>query len=244
MTLPLLGAGPPSAASAAPATFSPADIPGLLSAVVVSVSRAAGLLFQDAAKTTPATAQNDPVRVATCPYTATDWVAPSDAARPLLQTDGTHWWALHDGSNDGLLGPVAATLSGASSLCLRASESSASSSRVVQSGTFNCVMSIRRNALNCLYCQGTIRNAPLTSDANPHTLVLQKAAGGFWAPYYDGTLAAVDDNVATEWGRAASGAGGSQAESFPGKLYGLLVYARSLSDSERSSVGSFLGGLS
>ncbi len=90
--------------------WSPADLPGLAPTLQVARSRAAGLLWQDAAKTVPAAAPGDPVRVATCPDTGVDWAAPSDAARPVLSAETGGRWSLHpDGSDDVMVRAGAAT---------------------------------------------------------------------------------------------------------------------------------------
>lgn len=105
MSLTLTGAGPPGG-------WSPLALPSLQASLVPAVSRSRGLLFQDAGKTTPATADGDPVRVATCPFTAQDYTAPSDAQRPVLHTDGSnHWWLTFDGVDDqfGFTGAIPGT---------------------------------------------------------------------------------------------------------------------------------------
>lgn len=68
--------------------------------VHVALSYANNLIWQDTGKATRALAHNDPVRVIQCPFTKVDFTAPSDSARPLLQTDGKRWWLLFDGVDD------------------------------------------------------------------------------------------------------------------------------------------------
>jgi hypothetical protein len=83
------------------ARWTPAALGAALKATVLpAMSRSAGLLWQDAAKTVPAVADGDPVRVAVCPFTAVEFTAPSDATRPTLQNSGSSWWLEFDGVDD------------------------------------------------------------------------------------------------------------------------------------------------
>lgn len=89
--------------------WNPGDLTGLAATIVVSEQRAGGKLWQNTAKTTPATADGDPVRVAVCPYTAVEWTAVSDAARPLLWDEGGGKWSLSfDGVDDYLVATIPA----------------------------------------------------------------------------------------------------------------------------------------
>ncbi|QEG32272.1 hypothetical protein GobsT_71250 [Gemmata obscuriglobus] len=75
--------------------------------VLAAWMRTNGLLYQDAAKTTRASSHLDPVRVAVWPYGpsgAVEFVAPSDAARPLLYSEGGNLYSLSfDGVDDCLI---------------------------------------------------------------------------------------------------------------------------------------------
>ena len=85
------------------AEWNPGDLAGLAATIVVAEQRSAGLLWQNTAKTIAATADGDPVRVAVCPYTAVEFTAPSDAARPLLYDEtGGKWSLSFDGVDDQL----------------------------------------------------------------------------------------------------------------------------------------------
>jgi hypothetical protein len=75
----------------------------LVFAGYVANYRAAGKLWQDAAKTIPAVADGDPVRVMVDPNTGQEAVAPSDPARPLLWQDVNNWSLSFDGIDDQLL---------------------------------------------------------------------------------------------------------------------------------------------
>jgi hypothetical protein len=76
-----------------------ATLPGLAVTLLPALSRSRGLLYQDAGKTTLATADGDPVRVATCPFTGADVVSPSDAARATLKQVGGRWCLRFNGSS-------------------------------------------------------------------------------------------------------------------------------------------------
>ena len=96
-----LATGLGGSGGAAPTPWSPGDLPGLQPSLQVALSLSQGGLWQDAGKTVPATEDGDPVRVATCPWTGEDYVAPSDSARPLLWDDGGGKWSLAlDGADD------------------------------------------------------------------------------------------------------------------------------------------------
>lgn len=74
---------------------------GVQASLFIAYQRYAGLLWQDAGKTVPAVANNDPVRVATCPFTAVDFTATSAGTRPLLTDTGSGTWGLtFDGVDD------------------------------------------------------------------------------------------------------------------------------------------------
>lgn len=83
--------------------WNPSRLTGLAATLLPALSRSSGLLWQNTAKTTPSTADGDPVRVAVCPFTAVEFTAPSDAARPLLWDEGSGKWSLSfDGVDDQL----------------------------------------------------------------------------------------------------------------------------------------------
>lgn len=101
-----IGLGLTVSRRAAPAAWSPADLPGLAPSIQVALSRSTGLLWQNLAETVPAVADGDPVRVATCPWTGGKYTAPSDSARPLLWDEGGGKWSLFfDGIDDRMAFP-------------------------------------------------------------------------------------------------------------------------------------------
>jgi hypothetical protein len=93
--------------------FTPAGLAGLFAVMDVALARSSGKLWQDAGKTVAAVAASDPVRVAVCPYTAVEFTAPSDAARPTLGNSGALWWLQFDAVDDYLAfsGPASIPLS-------------------------------------------------------------------------------------------------------------------------------------
>lgn len=84
------------------APFDPSQLSDLVTLNRVGADRAAGRLWQNAAKTTAATVANDPVRVETSPVaTPVDWAAAADDQRPTLKQDGGVWY-IETAGDDGL----------------------------------------------------------------------------------------------------------------------------------------------
>lgn len=81
--------------------WTPAQLSGLVATVSPALSRSSGRLWQNTAKTVPAVADGDPVRVAVCPFTSVEFTAPTDSARPLLWDEGGGKWSFWmDGIDD------------------------------------------------------------------------------------------------------------------------------------------------
>ncbi len=93
------------------APFSPGTLTGIAPSLDIALQRSSGLLWQDAGKTVPAVADTDPIRVATCPWTGIDYVAASDAQRPLLTSSGGKWGLTFDGTDDSLTADFGSALS-------------------------------------------------------------------------------------------------------------------------------------
>lgn len=96
------------------ASFVPSQVTGLFASPSVAQCRGAGLLWQDAGKTTAASADGDPVRVVRCPFTGVEFTAAVDGQRPLLKSGGgALWYLLFDGTDDFLAfaGPASKPLS-------------------------------------------------------------------------------------------------------------------------------------
>lgn len=230
-----------TAGYAPPFSWEPDYPAGLLATVLVAECRKQGKLWQDAAKTVPATADGHPVRVATCPYTLLDWTAPADASRPLLTSLGQGRWGLaFDGSNDELTAPTGATLSGASTLAARyAQTASASGTRVLSSASVNALLSPRRQGGNTVFSGGSARRGdPWADDAGYHTLVFKK--GAQWELRSDGASVSLLSADATDWGRPTLGLAG---ETFTGVITAGLVYGANLTGVDLTSLESYLGAL-
>lgn len=76
-----------------------------------ALSRSSGRLWQDFAKTVPATAADHAVAVAVCPYTGAEYTAPNNGGRLLLKSDGAGGWRVEaDGADDYLEAPLGATI--------------------------------------------------------------------------------------------------------------------------------------
>lgn len=86
--------------------FTPLSLAGYHGGVFPALAVAAGGIWQNAAETTPVTADGELVRVITCPFAGVDFAAASDAARPEYNTDGTYHWLAFDGTDDALLRTV------------------------------------------------------------------------------------------------------------------------------------------
>lgn len=87
--------------------FSPASLPGFVTSLLPALSRSQGRLWQDAGKTTAASANGDKVYVPTCPFSGLDWAAISNATRMTLTGEGGAKWSLAgDGAAAKLLLPA------------------------------------------------------------------------------------------------------------------------------------------
>lgn len=80
--------------------FNPSLLSGLSGAPNIALCRSLGLLWQDAGKTTLATADTDVVRVVKCPFTGLEYTAPADGNRAILNTSGGLWYLTFDGIDD------------------------------------------------------------------------------------------------------------------------------------------------
>lgn len=108
-TLLLTGAGPSS-------PWFPSTVSGYVnSPYSFAELRATGNLWQNAAKTTPAVADGDLVRVATV-APGVDWTAPADANRPTLKNTAGSRWALRFGNTHTLASPTGTAGSGSTGL--------------------------------------------------------------------------------------------------------------------------------
>lgn len=81
-------------------TWTPALLTGFDSSVLVALSRTQNKLWQDVGKTTNATADGHPVRIATCPLSGVDYSTASDSTRYTLRVSGNIAWLEPDGVDD------------------------------------------------------------------------------------------------------------------------------------------------
>lgn len=231
--------------------FSPASLAGLFAAPSVALARATGKLFQDSGKTTPATADAHPVRVAVCPFTAVEFTAPSDAGRPTLNGSGGTWWLTFDGSDDRLefSGPAANPLSVHGAVRLAAG----GSTYVLVSGPSGS-FKFKLNDAGTLVRGGkaevsnwTAANTGPPAVGSDAVLGINYGSTGsavYWrGGASDGTAIA---NVATDLPTVALsrlGANAAGSERFAGRMYGWAVYSAKLADADVTRLHSYLAGL-
>lgn len=231
------------------AAWTPADLPGLVVTLDVTRSRAAGLLWQDAAKTVPAVADGDPVRVAVCPYTAVELTAPGDSARPLLwdEFDGVHWALSFDGVDDTLA---------ASGLSITGGRWCAWAGQLQDAGSFPMLVSFDDNASTELRGLGstgrpqqtaaTLSSAELAdSVVGAETVLVGRHDGLTVAISRDGGAEATAAAMATPLDASLVRLSGRDASSlFAMALYrGVVVGGGSLSAGDIASMSAYLSAL-
>lgn len=227
------------------AAWNPGDLTGLAATLLPAESLAGGLLWQNTAKTVPATADGDPVRVAVCPYTGVEFTALSDAARPLLWDEGGGRWSLaYDGVDDWLDCTVS----------WPAVTVGSQSTRFVTPGSQARCPPVQTlpGALGDWYGYDGLRYADnfrtaradayvaFTPDAAPHTYTQQ--SGGDYGVWVDGTRLLT---VAAAW-QTPTGlrSGANTGISFlSGRISGTIVAASSWDAATRLAVETYLGAL-
>lgn len=158
------------------AAFVPSDPPGYVSASHdVAALRAAGSLWQNPGKTTPAVAAADPVRVGVA-ASGVEWSAASDAASPALTNSGQKWWIQGDGVNDlftytGTLGVVD---SAGYALGLVAATPNWAG------GSQNFTLRLRDNSTGNLFVVYTQTTGALTVSVNDSTVTAQAGINTSW----------------------------------------------------------------
>lgn len=228
------------------ATWNPGDLTGLAATLLPAESLAGGLLWQNTAKTVPATADGDPVRVAVCPYTAVEFTAPSDAARPLLWDEGGGLWSLaFDGVDDYLSASVSWTGT-SGSLGVRFTRSSGTLVPLVQ--TLPAADDDWYSFSGLAYAHN-FRTARLdafrsvTLDTSPHTCIQQSGSVSGYKVYEDGTQVGT---AAATWQsptsiRVATNKGPSGYLS--GRISGFITVASEWDATVRGQVETYLGAL-
>jgi hypothetical protein len=209
--------------------------------VQVALSRDRGRLWQDARKTVPAKAVNDPIRVATCPFTGQDWVALTNGQRPLLVNPSAGKWALSfDGVDDQLSCFGMPLLSGGQTLAVAAAVAGTTGRVVNTNGGVNALIQPRRDN-NALYVDGTVSTATV-ADASAHTTVALKASGGNWRLRYDGVDQAVMAN-SNDFTAPLLGWSALLIDAVPCTVYGFVPVQAGLSAAELASLEDYLKGL-
>lgn len=229
-------------------TFTPASLTMLRATLLPALSRARGLLWQDASKTVPAVAADDPVRVAVCPFTAAEFTAPSDAARPLLKTDGAgKWWLQSDGVDD-RMSASAGSWSGSGSAASRFRRVSGARFRpLVTDAAMNewyryDGVGYAQNFRTARYDSWVTASPP---DASDHTFT--QVSGTDYRLYVDGTQGG--STQAADWAaptglHVIGSAGGDDGVTAELRIYGVIVAAAAWDATTRVAVEAYLRGLS
>lgn len=149
----------------------PSQISGLIAFPVVSLCRSGSKLWQDAAKTTLATAHGAPVRVMQCTFTGFEVTAPSDATRPTLQTDGTYWWLLGNGTNSEMYSPAVLTVNQPLTLACRNTWEAGTGGNQITVAARDSVFGFIDNSRNQkLYANGTAFAAGLATYGSVYSM--------------------------------------------------------------------------
>lgn len=221
------------------AAWSPADLPGLAVTLLPSQSRLAGNLWQNAAKTVPATADGDPVRVAICPYTALEFTAPSDAARPLLFDEGGGKWSLSfDGVDDRMA--YAGTIFATATWMVRSRSSAVGGI----AGAFSCLEYYNNAALESTSSASIGSTTDQSSAAEYRTHGVTWTQGGSYRFRRNGA----DNGTGSAGGAVViqntTSVGGGLAHGFEsGRFAGVLLYVPVYTGSDLSSIESHLDAL-
>lgn len=225
------------------AVWSPASLPGLAPSLSVALQRTLGLLWQDSGKTIAATADGDPVRVATCPWTGEDYTASSDASRPLLWEEGGGKWSLYfDGIDDMLLGTASPV--GATTIAVRYTDlASGGGVRLLSTPLANTLVHPRRIDGYPFFVGATVYATPWADDTGTHTAVFRKAGGGgFWTLRSDGSDLSVSASSSTDWPSVSLG-NTFASETFEGRVTALVVAATNAAGGDLDNLESYLSAL-
>lgn len=239
--MPTLGAGP----AAGGGGWSPEDLTGLAPTVLPALSRSMGLLWQDAAKTVPATEGGDPVRVATCPFLLVDYVAPGDSSRPLLWDEGDDKWSLSFDGVDDQLEAAVTWVGSAGSSSVRFVRTSGERVPVLATvpaqdddwylyDGHRYACNFRASRLND-YATGV-------TDSDRHTYTQQSGASAY-AVYIDGAQIASDGAVWESPTAIKIGAPILASERLCGRIFGAVIAMADWDDPTRELVETYLGAL-
>ncbi|WP_288944452.1 hypothetical protein [uncultured Marinobacter sp.] len=215
-----------------------------------------GTLFQDAAGTTPVTADGDPVGLMLDKSGNGNHASQSvSASRPIYRTDGVLHWLEVDGVDDSLVIPVA-TQGGATDNNFAASASLATRGFYVfgtsSDGGFLLLPGETgaRSAVNVggakivgattgLYASGTALVSSAQSDITTGFIDLNLSTG-----YYDSLSFAPGPKSAPANAALFQRGGQVTTNNFGGKFYGLLLVNRLAATTERSQVEQYLASKS
>lgn len=240
-------------AASAPAPFNPSSIPGFVAAFDPTASLASNKLWQDASKTTLATAHNDPVRVGVCPWSRLDWTAPSDAARGLLQTDGIgHWWILTDGVDDLYAGPDLTSLVTSAATVFVAARVNSGSQYTIYSTLDSTGGSWHFDAVSGNSHVSALRSSRVNAQpiipSGSNVEILYRSSGSSYKRDLNGTTD-IDTTAAfacgTKWtlGTAFVDGAYSGSTQMAGRIYGLFAFSRILDAAEIDQMRTYISGL-
>lgn len=235
--------------------WTPADLPGLVAAPVVSLMRSAGTLWQDSGRTTLATADGDPVYVADCTFTGTRFTAPGSSQRPVLYLESGGKWSLSfDGVDDSLVGPQLVSSAANWTLAAQFLIATASGIRsVMLNGTAGdnngYALMVRTDAgrIGGLYPGVAWLSGSTTATIDtPHTAVLRRA-GSVADIRVGGVNQTLGNNTATPNAPGSGSILGGNGAPFPaslsGRVAGWAAYTAALSDADAGLLEAYLGGL-
>jgi len=225
--------------------------------------RSQGKLWQNTAMTVAATADGDPVRRIDCDGTYYD--APSDAARPLLYSEGSGKWSLSfDGVDDTMAIPAAGNNTPAIAVGYRLSSSAGSGSGLIPSivvlnGGMEVIItnSVGGSYLDVsfLYGNGSHTSSGFTA-ANSYAggvwnrLCVSYAGGGVETPSnYAASLNGAEQTISAggpfnfgDVGYFGSRGGGGGVTYFNGRTVGFVLSAAT-SAADRAALDTYLTAL-
>lgn len=227
---------------AALAAWTPAALPGYLdSPYSIAALRAAGALWQNAAKTVPAVAASDPVRVVDCG--SLDYVAPSDAARPLLANPAGSSWALDfNGTSHTMSGLVTASQE-FWVWCEATFDTVAGTVRRLFDSTDRALFGATNTGPAWQLFAGTLISSGTPAAGTKYTLAARFNGASSSLSADGAAVVSGDVGVSGTGGTVFLGADNLGAAFFDGLLYGLSVVTGALSAGDQARLASYYGGL-
>ncbi len=221
------------------AAWGPPLLTGLSSTILVAAARSQGKLWQDTGKTVPAAANGDPVRVATCPITAADYTAPSDAARPTLYDEtGGKWSLSFDGVDDRLV--RTASVASPTATGARARDPGAlAANKVLAHGTNTALFAGSGGRWQTF--AGAAGSGAIRGGGYESILWSLSGAASYLRVNATTTTAASQTNVT--WTNVYVGCNSSGAEFFPSRVAGLVMATGTISGADADLLVAFLATL-